>query len=1028
MESYKIHSLIMRCKAFLKEAEKHIWQEIHPIRDMEYLVCGEHSWDLLFDEKQNWQPLRPLEGLGAPDQHYGIRVSIPPLERSNNPHYLQVQTGATDIWNYNNPQFFAYLDDRLCTGLDMNHTHIQLPNDPEPEAHTVKLYLYSNTTYPDIFLDLRIVECAQEIQGLYYDLLIPLELLEILEDADPAKAQVAEILFNALQILDTREWTGQHFYDSIAKARSYLADRFYQATLEEHSLVLHSIGSTHIDVAWLWTVNQTREKSIRSVSSALHLMEAYPEYRFLFSQAQLYAYLKEDQPGLYQQIVEKVHEGRWEVEGASWVEPDTNLPSGESLVRQILYGKRFFRVEFGVVSEVLWLPDAFGFTASLPQLMKLAGVKYFSTTKIGWNDTNRFPYDSFYWEGIDGSQVLAHFITTTNFVKYPTPQTDKQFSTTYNGTMEVKQLAGSWQRYQNKPLNRDLLQVFGWGDGGGGPTRDMLERQRRLIHPLPRIPHIKRSSVGAFFHTLEARTKIVNFPVWKGEIPLEYHRGTLTTVSDIKKLNRQTEAQLVKTEFLCALTRFFGHKNRVALEEEWQVVLRNQFHDILPGTAIAEVYKVAAAEYREVLRRTNAIIQERLQILTDAVPNESDGVLLVNPHGFPITGKHVESIWTDIRVPSLGWTFIPSTAANKKTIKHTFDTENLLYENPFLRIRFLSNGQIAGLYDKEAGRDILPQNTCANRLRLFQDIPLEYDAWNTEIYAHDRYWEIDQNKSLTCKYQDDRKIVLHFEESFGRSSLQQEIVLYVDRRVITFDTTVDWHEAHLFLKVDFPLDLEANQAQCDIQFGNISRSLLDSTPQERAQFEVLAHKWVDISESDYGCAIFNDCKYGYHLREQLVRMSLLRSSKYPDPEADMGVHHFRYALYPHLGHWRKAEVIEEAIMFNQPCWEIPVAARNQISSDVPLAFSLLQFSEPNLQVECVTLAQATDEIIIRVYESLGQACTTRLKVPESVRKIRICDLLESVIEELPMEDLHLRFGPYEIKTLKLSYQESNILG
>lgn len=1022
----RLETIERRAKALLNELRPHIYAEKETFAPVLYAPAEKKADASSFAEVTEWKTLPQGGTLGGSEARFLIRCELPRRrEQAGRPRRLLVHTGARNIWNNDNPQFYVYVNGEISCGLDINHHHVVLPSFTEEEMlrqpkDIADLYLYTNTGRQDVFLQISTAVLDEDVKDLYYDLLIATELLGLLKEEDPGLYELSYHLNEAMNLLDLRDLRSGDFRKSIGSCRDYLEEKIYrEGAFVPYGVRLHSVGSTHIDVAWLWTLAQTREKVIRSAATALALMDQYPEYIFMLSQPQLYLFLKEEAPELYARVKEKVREGRWDAEGGCWVEPDCNLPSGESFVRQMYYGKRFFKEEFGVDSEVLWVPDTFGYSPVLPQLMKLAGLRYFVTSKISWNDSNLFPYDTFYWQGLDGSRVLNYFITTKDYIKYPDPDKLKDYSSTYNGTMTCGEVLGSWQRYQSKHVSRDLFQCFGFGDGGGGPTAEMLERQRRLQYDLPGIPRVLPGFIKSFLQDLEENIKDKDVPVSVGEMPLEYHRGTLTTMALIKKLNRRAEFSLLNAEFLTALSAYCleDKTDPACLEEAWKTILKNQFHDILPGSSIEPVYPESERDYRGVITETAALSEKKINLLADAVGTEKDGVLVFNPHGFALPAGCAECFDNAETVPPLGWAVLTEERPSAEPV--SWDEASLTAENKFYRLRFDENGRLLSLYDKEAERELIPEGRAGNCLQLFEDRPLEYEAWNTEKYADETVWPIQASESLRCLEKSPRCLRLGFASRFGRSELRQEIIIYAERRLIEFKTDADWQEEKLFLKTDFPLDLRATEGRCDIQFGNISRSLIENTSWDEAHFEVMAHHWADISEGGYGVALINDAKYAYHLRQGLIRLSLLRSPKSPNPRADMGRHRFRYALYPHQGHWRDCRLIEEAELFNRPCIERKIKAKKGL---LPSRFSLMDLGSEDLFCSAVKLAETEENaLLIRVYESRGKSVLSRMRLPEQVKKAEICNLLEETMEELLPEkgEVRLRFRPYEIKTLKL---------
>lgn len=489
----------------------------------------------------------------GPDKHYWFRADVTvPQEMDGKPLWMHVCTQIDEWDDAKNPQFLLFVDGKVTQGVDMNHRDILLDRHAQG-GRTYRLELQSYTgilhTEFNLIVDLR--EIDPEIEGLYYDLVVPLEAFPRLEEDGKSRRDLENVLNEAVNLIDLRTPYNESFYQSVAAARAYLAKALYTDLAGHDEVIASCIGHTHIDVAWWWTVAQTREKVCRSFATVLKLMEEYPNYKFMSSQPQLYYFLKQRYPELYEQIKQRVAEGRWEPEGGMWVEADCNLTSGESLVRQFLYGKRFFKEEFGVDNRILWLPDVFGYSGALPQIMAKCGIDYFMTTKLAWNQFNKMPYDTFKWRGIDGTEILTHLVTTLGV-----GQSENDFFTTYNGILHPDALIGGWHRYQQKDINNDILISYGYGDGGGGPTRAMLETSTRMEKGIEGLPKVRQAFARTYFDELAKRVEDNRrLPTWEGELYFEYHRGTYTSMARNKRSNRKIELHMMDLELLSLLAQ-----------------------------------------------------------------------------------------------------------------------------------------------------------------------------------------------------------------------------------------------------------------------------------------------------------------------------------------------------------------------------------------------------------------------------------------------------------------------------------------
>lgn len=1030
-------------------------------------ACGYHSWNTVHEDATQWEG-RYVQGQtwGGVDYHCCFKQHVKlPASYTGKPVYCRVRTGKTDIWNYDNPQFLAFVNGKLVCGLDVNHTEFRLfESAPAEETVELAFYAYCSTKKNDLFLDVSLCLRNEEARGLYFDLAMPYESLKLLSMEEPEYHRLSNTLHEALSLLDLRLPGSASFLESVRTARAYLSREVYgeaQFELDQstpsgqapYSLphrpgeaVQHCIGHTHIDIAWLWTVAQTREKVLRSFSTALHLMELYPDYKFMSSQPQLYAFVKRDYPELYAQIKARVAEGRWEIEGGMWLESDCTLTSGESLVRHILYGKQFIREEFGRDSKVLWLPDVFGYSAALPQIMRKSGLDYFMTTKINWNDTNALPHDTLMWQGIDGTEVLSYFISTKDYDVRGEQNPNPSFATTYNGTLNPNQVKGGWQRYQDKALNTEILQCYGNGDGGGGPTAEMLENARRLQTGLPGVPRVEHTFVLDFFRGLEERVK--NSPLlprWVGELYLEYHRGTYTSMARNKRWNRKSELLLGDAELLSVLGALYFPASPYPydmLRQAWDKVLLNQFHDILPGTAIKEVYDVTDKEYEEVQQTASTVIDQAWSLFCDREDAEHVTVFntlswqrdeLASLPGVPANtvvydGKTRLPSYVDADgvlhflaagLPAKGGRSYQLGSAEAAPATSGLLTQNgNTYETPFYRITLDEEGYFRSIMDLEAGRELVHEGARANELQVFTDRPREYDAWNIDAHYEEQMWAMGGLIECTVVENNSLFAILRQKRQFLSSTVEQDIVFYRHTRRIDFRSIVDWKESSLLLKAAFPTTIQSAKAVYDIQFGNVERPTHRNTSWDEARFEVSAQKWADLAEYGYGVSLMNDCKYGYDIYGSQIRLTLLKSATYPNADADKEVHHFTYSLYPHEGDFRTGRVIPEAHALNSPVYTLPGALRQGMDA----AFSgLVSCTEENLVVETIKQAESGKGIIIRLHEAYGKRTQAhiRLNIP-GLNRLEECDLMENPLHPLALENgsAVVEIKPYEIKTLR----------
>lgn len=911
-----------------------------------------------------------------------------------------------------NPQGILYLNGQMVQGLDTNHREAYLEPSTEYEMY---IYFYTATFEAPIKFSFYVKQEYINVFDLYYDILTPYEAFSVINENTIEYIQTLKCLEQACNIVDLRAPFSKAFFESVDKARDYLEREFYSALCSaEGKPTVNCIGHTHIDVEWKWARAQTREKVQRSFCSLIALMEKYPEYKFTLSQPELYRYLKEEAPEKYEQVKALVKSGRFEPEGAMWVECDCNLVSGESFVRQLLHGKRFFKDEFDVDSKVLFLPDVFGYSAALPQILKKSGVDYFVTSKISWNETNKLPVDSFMWQGIDGSEIYSSFITSQIGQK---DHKSERYST-YVAKIDAPFVMGTWDRYQQKEYNTNTLLTFGYGDGGGGPNREMLEKYLRLKRGLPGLPVAKNTFLldaldAAYQEFSQNSKKLMKTPKWVGELYLEFHRGTYTSVAKNKKYNRKSEFALAKAESLSVIDSLVtgGKYDGDGLYAMWQKVLHNQFHDILPGSSIHEVYEGTDKDYARIFDFCADINKNKLHSIAKNVATDG-GIFVYNPLGFehrPIIKLDGKTVEVDSPVPAFGWCVV-------NNVKQTADVEisGFSAQNKYYSITLDQSGAITSVFDKTAQRETVKAGERANRFVAFEDKPYQYDAWELSDYYTQKPYPLDDAANIE-PVTDGSRAGFKVTKRYMDSMITQCIWLYSDSRRIDFETTVDWHQKHQVLKVFFPVDVYTDKASYEIQFGHVTRPTHKNTSWDKARFEVCAHKWVDISENGYGVALLNDCKYGFSADGTTVSLTALKCASYPDPTADEGMHSFTYSLLAHSGSLYDAGVIKESYKLNQTAEAFAVKKQNGSLDD---SFSLVSCDKENVIIE--TLKQSVDGsgVIVRMYESFGSRGDVTVTAP--FKKCTLCDLMENEIKSVDIIDgkVTLPIKNFEIITLK----------
>lgn len=959
-------------------------------------------------------------------------VTIPPEFEGKEVEFV-LRTGREGEWDATNPQFTVYIDQVLRQGFDVNHETIVLTECAEAgEKHQIFLSAYTGVQnfHLEFSAGLRCVD--QRIRKLYYDILIPWQVACTLDKEEYTYIMLIEKLNHAINLLDLRKPGSTKYYEAVHNAEEYLKEQFYSRVNETEARVI-CVGHTHIDVAWLWTLSVTEDKAVRSFSTVLELMKRYPEYTFMSSQPQLYLYVKKNAPGIYEQIQERVKEGRWEVEGSMFVEPDCNLASGEALVRQILYGKQFFKNEFDAENRILWLPDVFGYSAALPQILKKSKVDYFMTTKISWNEVNKLPYDSFYWEGIDGSRILTHFVTTRDYVsKTRNLKTSNEFttdfSTNYNGVIHPCQIKGAWQRYQQKDLSRDILCSYGFGDGGGGPTEEMLETQRRLAYGIPGCPATKQGKAIEFFEILEKNIEEKRVPVWSGELYLEYHRATYTSMARNKRFNRKGEFAMMNLETYSVLAENLSDMEYPdsVIHDNWEIIMRNQFHDILPGSSIDRVYEDSKEEYESLFETVSCYTDKRMQRLADEV----GGIVVFNPNGKNMSGlveTDVQPGFSNVqRTANGGFLFyaddIPSKGyrrvnESKKMANRCFVTTDVM-DTPFASLLFDENGHITEWFDKRQNRNILKAGAKGNVLIGYEDKPHKYDNWNLFDYYKEKAWEVDELLEKIVIEEGPFRYSLKIVWRYMDSVISETISVYPDTPEVDFAFETDWKEDQIFLKALFPLDINSHEATYEIQYGNVKRPTTCNTSWDQARFEVCWHKWMDISEGGYGISFLNDCKYGVSVEDNTVGLSLIKCGRYPNPKADREMHYAVYSVYPHEGTWEEAEIVKSAYLLNNPmvvCTGVGAKGR------LPDVYSEASCSSRNIMIEVLKKSEDGNSRILRFYEFENQRTAATITFARKYKKIWSANLLEEK-ETLLAEDtdcVSVAVRPFEIMTLLL---------
>lgn len=1005
--------LLDKLRVFLPEIQKLVFSDSLEITDFKYLPCGYKSKGSMPPAvTDEWQDFGKYDRWGDDvDSHawFYKKVTLPESMKGKTVEFY-FETGSYNQEVNRDPQFTVYANGKLMNGGDSNHRYTMLDGSDEYEIY-VYAYTGMNSCRHSIVSNLFVVD--ELYKKLYYDFKVLYDTLRLLKDTSKEYADILMHVNTALNMIDMRVPGSPECRESSQKALDYMRDEFYGKFCSEQEVNCICIGHTHIDVAWLWTLDQTREKTVRSFSTVVALMKQYPEYKFMSSQAQLYKYLKEEASDVYEEIKQLVKEGRWEVEGAMWVEADCNLTSGESLVRQVLFGKRFFNKEFGVDSKVLWLPDVFGYSAALPQILRKSGVDKFVTSKISWNETNMMPYDTFMWRGIDSTEVFTHFLTAQNCDKENTINRN----TTYNAMLEASLVKGSWNRYQQKHINNEVIITFGHGDGGGGPTQGHLENYERFKHGIPSLPNTKMEFAGDYLERVKQRTENhPKMPRWVGELYLEFHRGTYTSNACNKRYNRKSEFLYQNIELFSEINRLYNKKAypQEKINEGWECILLNQFHDIIPGSSIYQVYEESTRQYEAIGAMGRGLLGQAQADIAANIATDG-GIAVFNPLSFTNSGVvdvDGEKIYVK-DIPAKGWKVVKGNES-----EGAVEASDKKLENAFFTVEFADDYTISRIYDKRADREVLKAGERANVIEAYEDFPREYDAWEISVYYKEKRWEINDVSTVEMLDEGVRKGI-KVTRKFFDSVIEQKIWLYNDIDKIDFDTTADWHQEHILVKAAFPVEINADKATYEIQFGNVERPTHGNTSWDAAKFEVCAHKYADISECDYGVSILNDCKYGHDIHDSVIRLTLLKCATHPSPKADKGHHEFVYSLRPHIGSFTQAGTVQLAYDLNNPMSAVKIGAQQ---GALPESYSFVSVSHENVVIDTVKKAEDSDETVVRMYESWNKRVNgAKLTFGFDISRAVICDLMENEIEEIAVVDnsITLPVKPFEIITVKV---------
>ncbi len=827
----------------------------------------------------------------------------------------------------------------------------------------------------------------EDAYGLYMDVKTLTELRNNLEENSLRLSLIDDGLKKFMTLVDF-EVPYEDMIKTFKETREILKP-LLQCKNGSTAPTLYAFGHAHIDVAWLWKKEETRRKCARTFANQLMLLEKYPDYKFMQSSPWIYEAVKEYYPELYERVLKAIKDGSIIADGGMWVEADTNITGGESLIRQFLYGKKFFKEELGTDSEMLWLPDVFGYSANMPQIMKGCGIKYFSTSKLGWryHGGDPFPYTTFMWEGIDGSDIITHLCP--GYASSATPNS----------------VCGTWNLRVQKDNISSMLLPFGFGDGGGGPTCEHLEYVEREKN-LEGMPIVKMDTPLEFFRKYEGKDVSERYV---GELYFQAHRGTYTSQAKTKKLNRKCEFALRDAEMLCTFANIYNNREYPLkdFEKMWKKMLVNQFHDVIPGSSIKEVYKEANEEYKEVLK--DASNYKNSAASTFVKTGEIQEVTFFNTLSWNrrelIEGKFVD-------IPAMGYITVNKNMLDELPEENNVEVTESSIENEYIKVIVNASGEIESVYDKEWGREFL--SGVGNRFELYKDVPTRNDAWDIDSM----YTE------MPCKDEEviSREIVyngIRVTKRINNSYITQKISVNPKSRRVDFETEADWQESHKLLKVCFPLNVHSNEALYDIQFGYYKRPNYFNRQYDRDRFEVCAHKWTALTEDCCGAAVINDCKYGVNTLGENINLTLLKAPMAPDKECDRGKHSFKYALYIWNGGFADSRLIKEAYEFNTEV--VAVVGRSAETEMYESGRSFVTVDSKNIIVETVKMADdRSGDVILRLYQPIAARETAAIETDFEFKNAVLVNMIEEEKEPIICINgkVELDFGPFEVKTVR----------
>lgn len=1033
----QIERMLSKVSRFLTTLEPHIFEKVGELKDVvAFETTDEHH---KIPEHTLFNPISSGFKWGGESHYCWFKSSFTvPKELSGKDLFLMPKVGGYEamLWVDGVP-FGTFCSKIVFTGHGNHYCDLLVQNAKEGQVIDIAVEYYAGHSYkgclplenePILEYDYSYNSfdiCVKnyEVEEYYFDL----EALVLLESVLPNTSFRKAELINTLYEIHNNVY---YSYDDVDRETFLLALRKTSPILKKALSVKNGpeapkayvIGHSHMDTAWLWHVGETIKKCARTYANQISLMQQYPQYSFIQSSACHGNFIREHYPDLFRRIQEAVKQNRYEPNGGVWVECDCNVTSGESLVRQFLWGQRFTREYFGYTSNCFWLPDTFGYSAAIPQIMKSCGVDYFLTTKIGWNDTNIFPYDTFWWQGLDGTRVFTHFNRT-----HMPPTADRIYSQVYD--------EGRGVGIKEKTVNDKLLIAFGYGDGGGGPQFEQIEAAKRL-KDLNGCPKTEYTLVGDFMKELEETS--VNPNVYKGELYLELHRGTLTNQHEIKRNNRKAELGLRDLEFFVVDKAVKSGVPAESTETKplWELMLLNQFHDILPGTCIPRAHKESREQTSHIIKRTGELVSlyakgsEAAVTFTNTLSfDRNDPVIAKVPKGYALDcdysqqayenldGEHCVIV-TGLTIPAFSSISFGLVKCKSNDLKNNNQSPFKLKDNEltteFAKVKFDDRGYISSFVDLSVNRELvngLPFNTFV----VAEDLPTAWDSWDVDADIETKFMDCAALLSREIVSNGSAALIIRSKYKVTeKSSVTQDMIFFSNSKQVRFDTVMDWQDDHRFMKTVFDTAIMQEFARCEVQFGYTRRPTTRNTSIEKAKFEVLNHKYTDISESRFGVTLLNDCKYAVSVEGGSIRLSLHKGGTRPDFTGDHGRHRSVYAFLPHEGDFSAKTV-------TKPAYELNIPA--VVTDGVYKAEALILPELDNIIVESIKPCEDNEKAFIaRLYECEGAYVNTKLAFSNSAKKAFIANMLEEPIgEKLNIASCELIFKPFEIKTLKVYY-------